>query len=108
MHFPPRHLLKFLFFSFQSAYFQSLPYLIMGGASLVAAVSSLFLPETAGMDLPDTVYEIENFEKKLSFFFMPILHGRPGEEEEEEEARKSRQQPADAECDMTELRRRKS
>ena len=78
MHFPPRHLLKFLFFSFQSAYFQSLPYLIMGGASLVAAVSSLFLPETAGMDLPDTVYEIENFEKKLSFFFMPILHGHPG------------------------------
>ena len=63
----------FFFNIFQSAYFRSLPYLIMGVACVVGAVTALFLPETAGADLPDTIEDAEKFGKDLPFFYMPIL-----------------------------------
>ena len=47
----------------QSHYtFKELPFLIFGGLSLVAAGVSFLLPETRGINLPDTVEEVEGIQ----------------------------------------------
>ena len=49
-----------------------MPFILMGIVSLLAALLAIFLPETAGIKLPDTVEEAEvlfqrkNFMKKSS------------------------------------------
>ena len=51
---------------------QRMPFILMGIVSLLAAILALFLPETAGIKLPDTVEEAEvlfqrkNYLKKSS------------------------------------------
>ena len=37
-----------------------LPFLLLGAGALVASVFAVFLPETAGVNLPDTIEEAEN------------------------------------------------
>jgi hypothetical protein len=39
--------------------------------SFIGAVFALFLPETAGVELPDTVAEAEQFGKDQKWLFMP-------------------------------------
>jgi len=39
---------------------ERLPFLLLGAGALVASVFAVFLPETAGVNLPDTVEEAEN------------------------------------------------
>lgn len=41
----------------------ALPLIIFGGLSVVAGVLSLFLPETMGRILPETIDDAENFGK---------------------------------------------
>ena len=43
---------------------------------LIGALSAIFLPETAGVDLPNTIEEAEHFGRDQSFFYVPILHGK--------------------------------
>ena len=42
---------------------QAAPFVIFGGLSFIAGVLALVLPETLGVDLPDTIKEAENFGK---------------------------------------------
>ena len=46
------------------------------GGGILAAATSIFLPETAGVDLPNTIEEAESFGKDQSFFYVPIYHDR--------------------------------
>ena len=39
---------------------ERLPFLLLGSGALVASVFAVFLPETAGVNLPDTIEEAEN------------------------------------------------
>jgi hypothetical protein len=58
-----------------------LPFILMGIVSLLAAILAIFLPETAGIKLPDTVEEAEvlfkrkNFRKKSSDKIPPVKLG---------------------------------
>ena len=60
---------------------QRMPFILMGIVSLLAAILAFFLPETAGIKLPDTVEEAEvlfqrkNFLKKSSDKFPPVKIG---------------------------------
>ena len=38
---------------------ERLPFLLLGAGALLASVLALFLPETAGVNLPDTIEEAE-------------------------------------------------
>lgn len=51
-----------------------LPILAFGSASLAAGILSLFLPETAGLKLPDTLEEAENIEKLQPEKTIPIAY----------------------------------
>ena len=47
---------------------QRMPFILMGIVSLFAAILAIFLPETAGIKLPDTVAEAEVlFKRKKNF-----------------------------------------
>ena len=37
------------------------PFLIIGSIALVGSIPGLFLPETAGIDLPDSFNDVEDF-----------------------------------------------
>ena len=58
-----------------------MPLILMGIVSLLAAILAIFLPETAGIKLPDTVEEAEvlfkrkNFLKKSSDKIPPVKLG---------------------------------
>ena len=58
-----------------------MPFILMGIVSLLAAILAFFLPETAGIKLPDTVEEAEvlfqrkNFLKKSSDKILPVKFG---------------------------------
>ena len=62
------------FLLFQSAVWEPLPFLLLAFGGLLAASASVFLPETAGIDLPNTIKEAESFGVDQSFFYIPILH----------------------------------
>merc|ERR1712106_63855 len=49
------------------------PFIILGLTGICAAVPSLFLPETAGVALPDTIHQMEHFGKDDRFFWIPLL-----------------------------------
>ena len=42
---------------------QALPFVIFGGLSFLAGIMALVLPETLGVNLPDTIREAEQFGK---------------------------------------------
>ena len=50
-----------------------MPFLILSASGFFAGLTSIFLPETADMDLPETVEEAESFHDKRGFFFMPMF-----------------------------------
>ena len=58
-----------------------MPLILMGIISLLAAILAIFLPETAGIKLPDTVEEAEvlfkrkNLLKKKSNKILPVKFG---------------------------------
>ena len=58
-----------------------MPFILMGKVSLVATILALFLPETAGIKLPDTMEEAEvlfqrkNFLKKNPDKIPPVKLG---------------------------------
>ena len=58
-----------------------MPFILMGIVSLLSTILALFLPETAGIKLPDTVEEAEvlfqrkNFLKKNSDKIPPVKFG---------------------------------
>ena len=55
-----------------------MPFFILGIGGVIGAIISIFLPETAGLDLPHTIDEAENFGKDVKFFYVPILHAQVG------------------------------
>jgi len=48
------------------------PYLIIACLSILGSLPGLFLPETAGVKMPDTLEDIKQFGKKDRFFWMPL------------------------------------
>lgn len=48
------------------------PFVIIGISGLIAAIPGLFLPETAGVNLPDTIQDAEDFGRHDRFFWMPL------------------------------------
>lgn len=60
----------------QEVYDHRLPFLILGLGSFLGAAFSLFLPETAGVDLPDTVEDAEQFGKGQKFWLVPCIEKR--------------------------------
>ena len=53
-----------------------LPFFILGLGSLLGAFLSLLLPETADVDLPDTLEEAEQFGRGQKFFHFPFMKKR--------------------------------
>lgn len=73
---------------YSSQAWESLPFVILALGSLLGAMTALFLPETAGVDLPDTIEEAEDFGKHHTFFYVPILHKWKAKNEAKKEARR--------------------
>lgn len=67
------HFLVILLSFLQSTYYSTLPYLVLGGLSVLGGLVCLLLPETAGENLPESVAEAEKFGSRQSFFFMPCI-----------------------------------
>lgn len=61
--------------AFQSQISRYLPLFIMGGLTVAAGITSMFLPETLGAHLPQTIAEAEEFGKGVSFFHHPKRSG---------------------------------
>lgn len=59
---------------FQSTFYSTLPYLILGIISLIGGITCLYLPETTMKHLPDSIAEAELFGHDQPFFYMPCLH----------------------------------
>ncbi len=72
----------------QAAASPSLPFLILGFGSLLGAAVSVLLPETADVDLPDTVEEARAFGRGQSVWRMPCIERRKKEKELIEEKEK--------------------
>ena len=53
-----------------------MPFLLLALIGFLGAATSIFLPETAGVDLPATVEEAEQFGLEQSFFYVPMLHDK--------------------------------
>ena len=51
-----------------------LPFILLAIGGYLAAGAAVFLPETAGKDLPNTIEEAEAFGRDQPFFYVPILH----------------------------------
>ena len=67
--------LIFTFFP-QSVLDPRLPFLLLASLSALCALLPLFLPETAGVELPDTVEDVENFGSNNGFFHVPWIEER--------------------------------
>ena len=50
-----------------------MPFLIMGILGVISGSLILFLPETAKVQLPETIEEGEHFGKDQHFFYMPMF-----------------------------------
>ena len=57
----------------QSVWHPAAPFYILAILGLINAFVALALPESTGVNLPDTIEEAENFGKGQNFFYMPIL-----------------------------------
>jgi len=53
------------------------PFIIIAIITVIGAFPGLFLPETAGINLPDSLEEIEEFGKNDKFFWMPLFKSTP-------------------------------
>jgi len=62
--------------SCQSKLSEKAPWIIISLIAFVAAIPGLFLPETAGVNLPQRIDDIETFAKSGNFFWMPIMGPR--------------------------------
>lgn len=49
--------------------------MILGICAIVAGILTLFLPETLGEDLPNTLEEGQDFGKNQSFWNCPLCSG---------------------------------
>jgi len=61
-----------------------LPFYILAALSLLGGLVCLFLPETAGVELPDSVEQAEALDRETEFFHIPCMargKWRPGREE---------------------------
>ena len=61
----------------QSVWSEKAPFLITGLLSLLGAVPGLFLPETAGLELPATLADAATFCTRDSFFWLPVMRNTP-------------------------------
>jgi len=52
---------------------QTLPFIIIGLVGLLGFIPGLFLPETQGCNLPDTIEETHSYGKRDRFFWMPFM-----------------------------------
>ena len=59
---------------YSSVWHPGAPFYILAVLGLINALVALALPEAAGVDLPNTMEEAENFGKNQNFFYMPILN----------------------------------
>lgn len=57
----------------QARFWKPLPLLLVTIGGFIAAWTSLLLPETAGVNLPDTIEEAEEFGVGQSFFLFPFI-----------------------------------
>ena len=64
---------RVILFLFQSVVDPTLPFYILAFGAVIGGVIALFLPETAGIDLPDTIEEAEEFRKDQHFFLVPFM-----------------------------------
>jgi hypothetical protein len=60
----------------KSTIWEPFPFVLLAIVGLMGSTAAVFLPETAGVDLPGTVEEAEEFGRDQSFFFVPILHAK--------------------------------
>lgn len=67
---------KYFVCLFQKVIDPRLPFVILASGSFLGASISLFLPETAGVDLPDTAQEAEQFGKGQKFLLLPCIEER--------------------------------
>ena len=76
-----------MFFSpyivYSVVFHEALPFLILTVGSFIGAAVSALLPETAGVELPDTVAEAEQFGIGQNFFQIPGLTKRRDEKRRE-------------------------
>jgi len=49
------------------------PWIIISLVAIIASIPGLFLPETAGVNLPDNLESMKTFGKNDRFFWMPLL-----------------------------------
>ena len=61
----------------QSVLSPAAPCLLLAAVSLVGAVPGLFLPETAGLELPATLADAATFGTRDSFFWLPVMRNTP-------------------------------
>ncbi len=73
----------FLIF-FQSTIWEPFPYILLAIIGVLGSTTSIFLPETAGVDLPATIEEAETFGVNQSFFYVPIFHDKLAKKKDEE------------------------
>jgi len=58
---------------YSSALSEKAPWIIISLIAFVASIPGLFLPETAGVNLPDNLESMKTFGKNDRFFWMPLL-----------------------------------
>jgi len=52
----------------------------------LGSTTAIFLPETAGVDLPATIEEAETFGLGQSLFYVPVLHDKLAKKKMEDES----------------------
>ncbi|XP_046745588.1 carcinine transporter-like isoform X2 [Diprion similis] len=55
----------------------SLPLIVLGLLSVTVAIQSLFMPETLGQDLPQTLQDGNDFGREQSFWWIPCISSFP-------------------------------
>lgn len=63
------------FITYSAAFLEELPLIILGCASFFGGIIVLYLPETLGQALPQTIKDGEEFGKSQKFWSMPCLQG---------------------------------
>ncbi|CAH0723017.1 unnamed protein product, partial [Brenthis ino] len=61
------------FIAYLKVYITVLPLIIVGIIAAIGTVAALFLPETAGRNMPETFEEAEDLVKNQKFFHIPFL-----------------------------------
>lgn len=61
--------------------------MILGIGGCLTGILPLMLPETAGVDLPNTIEEAESFGLHQKFFYIPFIHGETNSNQSDEQQR---------------------